>query len=197
MCCGQGRAALAAAAAPAANLYVPPAPPAPVPAAGPNDRTAIRDVSAKDGEAHGDVMDSIRRRVSEYDRLLGETLDGRYLVQRKIGEGGMGVVFAVKHTVIERPLAIKVLKRDVMRDEATRKRFIQEARAASRIGDQAIEPLLKKTFDRAVLRVPEACAGTDEGVRKPKEALRTLHDIALSQPVVDKAAWIAAALGRG
>lgn len=69
------------------------------------------------------------------------------------------------------------------------------SRAASRLGDQAIEPLLKKTFDRAVLRVPEACQGTDDAVRKPKEALRTLHDIALSQPVVDKAAWIAAAQG--
>jgi serine/threonine protein kinase len=74
------------------------------------------------------------RKMSEYDRLVGETLDGRYFVQRKIGEGGMGVVFAVKHAVIERPLAIKVLKREVMRDEATLRRFVQEAKAASRIG---------------------------------------------------------------
>lgn len=69
------------------------------------------------------------------------------------------------------------------------------SRAASRVGDGAIEPLLKKTFDRAILRVAEACSGTDDGVRKPKEALRTLHDIALSQPVVDKTAWIVAAEG--
>ena len=46
----------------------------------------------------------------------------------------MGVVFAAKHAVIERPLAIKVLKREVMRDTATIKRFVQEAKAASRIG---------------------------------------------------------------
>jgi serine/threonine protein kinase len=46
----------------------------------------------------------------------------------------MGVVYAVKHTVIERPLAIKVLKREVMRDAATIARFVQEAKAASRIG---------------------------------------------------------------
>ena len=71
---------------------------------------------------------------TEYDRLVGETLDGRYFVQRKIGEGGMGVVFAVRHAVIERLLAVKVLKREVMRDEATLRRFVQEARAASRIG---------------------------------------------------------------
>ena len=46
----------------------------------------------------------------------------------------MGVVFAARHAVIERPLAIKVLKREVMRDTATIKRFVQEAKAASRIG---------------------------------------------------------------
>src|SRR5512144_9410 len=46
----------------------------------------------------------------------------------------MGVVFAARHAVIERPLAIKVLKREVMRDTATIRRFVQEAKAASRIG---------------------------------------------------------------
>ncbi len=100
----------------------------------PGDQSIVRGVSAASAQGQANAMDSIRGRVSEYDRLIGQTLDGRYLVQRKIGEGGMGVVFAVKHTVIERPLAIKVLKRDVSRDQATVKRFIQEARAASRIG---------------------------------------------------------------
>jgi serine/threonine protein kinase len=74
------------------------------------------------------------RGEGEYDRLVGQTLDGRYYVERKIGEGGMGVVFAARHAVIERPLAIKVLKREVMRDTATIKRFVKEAQAASRIG---------------------------------------------------------------
>ncbi|HEU4727959.1 MAG TPA: protein kinase [Kofleriaceae bacterium] len=73
-------------------------------------------------------------RDSEYDRLVGQTLDGRYHIENKIGEGGMGVVFSARHAVIERPLAIKVLKRDAMRDTATIRRFVQEAQAASRIG---------------------------------------------------------------
>jgi serine/threonine protein kinase len=71
---------------------------------------------------------------NEYDKLVGQTLDGRYFVEKKIGEGGMGVVFSARHSVIERPLAIKVLKREVMRDTATIRRFVQEAKAASRIG---------------------------------------------------------------
>jgi len=73
-------------------------------------------------------------KVDEYERMIGQTLDGRYKIEKKIGEGGMGVVFAAKHVVIERPLAIKVLRREVMRDLGTIKRFEQEAIAASRIG---------------------------------------------------------------
>jgi len=94
----------------------------------------IRALSAQ--RSHSSVVQTMRREPAsnEYDRLVGETLDGRYFVQRKIGEGGMGVVFAARHAVIERPLAIKVLKREVMRDTATIKRFVQEAKAASRIG---------------------------------------------------------------
>jgi len=94
----------------------------------------MRALSAQ--RSHSSVVETMRREPAsnEYDRLVGETLDGRYYVQRKIGEGGMGVVFAARHAVIERPLAIKVLKREVMRDTATIKRFVQEAKAASRIG---------------------------------------------------------------
>jgi serine/threonine protein kinase len=97
-----------------------------------NETGPLRAVSAAQSKTY--ALDNLRDAMNEYDALVGETLDGRYYVQRKIGEGGMGVVFAVKHTVIERPLAIKVLKREVMRDEGTLRRFVQEAKAASRIG---------------------------------------------------------------
>ncbi len=87
----------------------------------------------------GDPIAAFRApKPNEYDRLIGQTLDGRYLIERKIGEGGMGVVFAAKHAVIEKPLAIKVLKRETARDAATIKRFVQEAKAASRIGHPSI-----------------------------------------------------------
>ncbi|MGE5183001.1 MAG: serine/threonine-protein kinase [Acidobacteriota bacterium] len=86
------------------------------------------------GDETGRAKAALRERVNEYDALVGQTLDGRYFVQKKLGEGGMGVVFAAKHAVIERPLAIKVLKREATRDTATIHRFVQEAKAASRIG---------------------------------------------------------------
>jgi serine/threonine protein kinase len=94
---------------------------------------AFRAVSASDSAS--EALETFRAvHDSEYDKLVGQTLDGRYYVEKKIGEGGMGVVFSARHAVIERPLAIKVLKREVMRDTATIRRFVQEAKAASRIG---------------------------------------------------------------
>jgi len=117
----------------------------PTPAATPTDEVtaahprpaaaapAFRAVSASDSAS--EAMDTFRAvHDNEYDKLVGQTLDGRYYVEKKIGEGGMGVVFSARHAVIERPLAIKVLKREVMRDTATIRRFVQEAKAASRIG---------------------------------------------------------------
>ncbi len=99
----------------------------------PSDPPRVKAQSASHDPA--DVLDLLGApRGSEYDRLIGQTLDGRYYVEKKIGEGGMGVVFAARHAVIERPLAIKVLKREAMRDTATIRRFVQEAKAASRIG---------------------------------------------------------------
>jgi serine/threonine protein kinase len=73
-----------------------------------------------------------------YDRLIGQLIDGRYIVDTKLGEGGMGVVFRAHHTVIERTVAIKILKKEVARDKAVVQRFVQEAKAASRIGHAAI-----------------------------------------------------------
>jgi serine/threonine protein kinase len=84
------------------------------------------------------VLKQLQSPKTEYDKLIGQTLDGRYHIERKIGEGGMGVVFAAKHAVIEKPLAIKVLKKEVARDPATIKRFVQEAKAATRIGHPCI-----------------------------------------------------------
>ena len=69
-----------------------------------------------------------------YDYLLGTTLDRRYKIERRLGEGGMGVVLLARHIVIEKAVAIKVLKHEAARDQNIVRRFVQEAKAASRIG---------------------------------------------------------------
>ncbi|NVB82116.1 MAG: protein kinase [Kofleriaceae bacterium] len=130
----------------------------PAPAENTNKLNAV---SAHEG--HAIALGMMRKKgENEYDALVGQTLDARYYVQRKIGEGGMGVVFAVKHAVIERPLAIKVLKREVMRDKATIQRFVQEAKAASRIGHPNIVDVTDfgKTPDGMTYSVMEYVDGT-------------------------------------
>jgi len=67
------------------------------------------------------------------DPLLGRTLAGRYLIQRKLGEGGMGAVYLATHNLLEKQVALKVLHGEFARKPDLVERFMQEARAASRI----------------------------------------------------------------
>lgn len=67
------------------------------------------------------------------------------------------------------------------------------SRARSHAADDAVPVLCRKTFSRAVLRLGDAAMGTDEAVAEVREAMRTLNDIALTQPIVDKTLWTGAA----
>jgi serine/threonine-protein kinase len=70
--------------------------------------------------------------------LIGQTIDERYRVEALLGEGGMGLVYRVIHTRLNKPLAIKVLRRENTRDEEVLARFRREAESASAIGNQHI-----------------------------------------------------------
>jgi TolB-like protein/predicted Ser/Thr protein kinase len=59
------------------------------------------------------------------------TFLGRYVVEHPIGSGGMGEVFQAQDTRLKRRVAIKVLSRATAGDGAMRRRFLNEARAAS------------------------------------------------------------------
>jgi tRNA A-37 threonylcarbamoyl transferase component Bud32 len=63
--------------------------------------------------------------------LVGVTLSGRYLVTRKVGQGGMGAVYEATHTLIGKRVAVKVLLEKYARREAIMQRLEQEARLAS------------------------------------------------------------------
>ncbi len=63
----------------------------------------------------------------------GQTLDGRYRVERLLGKGGMGAVYFGRHLVIGREVAIKFLHAELATDEDVVKRFYREAQAAAAI----------------------------------------------------------------
>ncbi len=65
--------------------------------------------------------------------LVGEQIDGRYQIVKRLGRGGMGEVYLAEHISIEKPVAIKLLRPAVRETDALRKRFLREARAASMI----------------------------------------------------------------
>ena len=73
-----------------------------------------------------------------FDPLLGSTLAGRYLILRRIGEGGMGAVYEGKHTVIGKRIAVKVLLEKFHSKSDFVARLLQEARLASSIGHENI-----------------------------------------------------------
>ena len=72
------------------------------------------------------------------DELLGTVIDKRYRVDRKIGEGGMGVVYQGEHVTVGNKVAIKVLHPEYSRDEEVVRRLAQEARVAGTLGHKNI-----------------------------------------------------------
>lgn len=63
--------------------------------------------------------------------LIGRTLAGNYLIERKLGDGGMGTVYLARHTRLPTRLAIKVLNQDPERSEEMYLRFRHEAEITS------------------------------------------------------------------
>lgn len=103
-------------------------------------------------------------------------LSGRYRVDELIGRGGMATVYRGFDLTLGRPVAVKILKRELADDGAFRTRFRLEAQAASRMSHPAI------------VRVFDAGEDTDAGRPLPYIVMElvegtTLRDIAAAGPV--------------
>ena len=77
--------------------------------------------------------DSTTENQTAADALIGAVLDGKYRLDALLGEGGMGTVYRATHLLIDRPVAVKVLRPRFVEDEAAQQRFRREARAAGRL----------------------------------------------------------------
>jgi serine/threonine protein kinase len=65
------------------------------------------------------------------EALIGKLIADRYVILGTLGSGAMGTVYKARHKHLNREVALKVLKRDAAADDLSRKRFENEAKAAS------------------------------------------------------------------
>lgn len=63
--------------------------------------------------------------------MIGQTVAGRYRIEAVIGRGGMGVVYRAVQLPMERPVALKMLRPEMLGSPKARARFEREARVAS------------------------------------------------------------------
>jgi len=67
------------------------------------------------------------------DPMLGRVVAGRYRLEARAGEGGMGVVYRARHVLIDRVVALKLIRPDLRGETHLRAWMLREARAANRV----------------------------------------------------------------
>jgi serine/threonine-protein kinase len=85
------------------------------------------------GPESTDVPEPDSQEDSGVDPLLGTVIADRYRVDEKLGVGGMGAVYRAEHVLMKKPVAVKVLHREMTVVGEVVKRFEREAIAAGRI----------------------------------------------------------------
>jgi serine/threonine-protein kinase len=71
--------------------------------------------------------------MTDSDPFVGKVIDGRYEIQQRVGEGGMGVVYKARQMSIDRVIALKMLNAQMQGDQTWVQRFYNEAKACSRL----------------------------------------------------------------
>jgi len=77
------------------------------------------------------------------DGLLDARIGGRYLIERMLGVGGMGLVAAARYPELDQEVAIKFMRPELAADATLSARFLREARLAAR----AKSPHFVRVFD--------------------------------------------------
>lgn len=76
--------------------------------------------------------------ADEYGDIIGQVLDERFKIVEKLGRGGMSAVFKADHLLLERPVAVKLLHRNMSSNVSSVQRFHREAKAISSLDHENI-----------------------------------------------------------
>jgi eukaryotic-like serine/threonine-protein kinase len=98
--------------------------------------------------------------------VAGERV-GKYIIEKTLGRGGMGVVVAARHEQLDEQVAIKLLHPKAARDTVQRERFVREARSIVRIKSEHVVRVLD--------------AGVEEGTGAPFIVMEHLEGLDLGQ----------------
>jgi tRNA A-37 threonylcarbamoyl transferase component Bud32 len=113
----------------------------------------------------------------------GDILDGRYRIIKPLARGGTSTVFLAEHTLIKRPLAIKILSAQLTRERSIVERFMSEALVTGTLGHpniiQATDMGFANERPYIVFEYLEGCLLAEEIHRVGELPLRRALDIAL------------------
>ena len=119
------------------------------------------------------------------DFAIGSTTAG-YRIDALIARGGMGVVYRATHLGLERPVALKVIARELADREGFRERFLRESRLAASLDHPAVVPIFdSREVDGELIVAMRLVAGGDlrrtldrEGPLAPVRAIALLGQVA-------------------
>jgi serine/threonine-protein kinase len=105
--------------------------------------------------------DKTRRRKGA-DPLIGKVVAGRYRLESRLGEGGMGLVYRARHVLIDRVVALKLIRPDLRAETHLRAWMLREAKAANRVDHAHIIDIhdIGETEDGELYLVMEYLVGT-------------------------------------
>lgn len=121
------------------------------------------------------------------EQAVGKTLDGKYRVDGFLKRGGMGAVYRGTHLMLNKPVAIKLIKPELVSSNDVVQRFLREARAAAHLSHPNIVTVhdLGQTADGMLYIAMELVDGSSlkeiivsEGAWEPERALRLIKGVA-------------------
>ncbi|MCC7540263.1 MAG: serine/threonine protein kinase [Deltaproteobacteria bacterium] len=116
-------------------------------------------------------MDAIPEGCVDDDPLIGAIIADRYRIEERLARGGMGAVYRAEQMAMRRPVALKLLRSELMGEATAQARFQREALAASRIESAHVVTLFDfgKTDDGLFFMAMELLSGETLATRIDRE----------------------------